>query len=311
MDPMDAKTAPPTILVALDGSPLAEQPLGLTSELVRRLGGRLLLVSVPEVYGLEPAWYGGATIEAGAPVLPIDEFMRESREATESYLAKRSAEISARGIAVATVVGDDSPAEAIAATATGEDAVLVVMATHGRRGLSRWAFGSVADKVLHITSRPVLLVRSLEQPASSDIRHLMVALDGSRLAELVLPTAQLIARAFGARITLVHVIGEPDAVVEPAQALEAEKAHLDHSLSALGAIADRLRSAGIDADGVAIRGQDIAETLLAWQQSNGADLVALTTHGRSGLRRWAFGCIADRLLSSCTAPVLLQRIAED
>jgi nucleotide-binding universal stress UspA family protein len=306
----DTLASPHRILVPLDGSDLAEQVLDLASEIARRLGGSLILISVPEVYGLEPAWYGGATLEAGAPIIPIDEFMTESRHEAAKYLGDRKADLERRGVSVATIIGEESPAESIAHTAESQDVVLVAMASHGRRGISRWAFGSVADKVLHITSRPVLIVRSATRPAPTTLSHILVALDGSALAEAVLPWAELLARAFGAHLTLAHVTVEVERMRRPDAILAAEREHAERMSRYLEDVAERLRNSGLEATAESLEGEDITTTLLTWQEAHGSDLIALTTHGRAGLRHLAFGCIADRVLQTATTPVLLQRIAE-
>jgi len=301
------ETAQPTIILPLDGSDLAERAKGLAVAIASRLHGRLVLVGAPEVYGLDMAWYGGAGPEVGMPMVPITDLMEEVREATADMLEQHRAEIASQGIAASTAVVDEMPARAIVQTAAAEDAWLIVLATHGLGGLSRWALGSVADKVLQTADTPVLLVRAGAEPVDPAPGHILVPLDGSALAEAVLPAVTRLAQAFGSRVTLASVSIEARLASETAEMLEAQQQAVERMTGYLARHADRLGAAGLTAGVEILAGESPAEVLLERIGRGDIDLVALTTHGRGGLSRWAYGSVADRLIRTAGTPVLVLR----
>lgn len=136
--------------------------------------------------------------------------------------------------------------------------------------------------------------------------HLLVPLDGSRLAEAVLPAAEEFARRFGARLTLLHVLerGAPATVHgEPHLADAAEAtAYLD-------GVARRLAAAGLHVDAHVHPNleRDVAGSIVGHAAELGCDLVVLATHGQGGLRDVIVGSIAQQVLARGTRPVLLLR----
>lgn len=136
-------------------------------------------------------------------------------------------------------------------------------------------------------------------------RHLLVPLDGSRLAESVLPAALALARCFEARLTLLHVLERGAAAT-----VHGER-HLTDAAEAeayLQTVAERCAAEGVRA-GVAVQrdGADVARDIAVGADEMGVDLIVLCTHGRSGLRGILSGRVAQRVLQSGTVPVLLVR----
>jgi nucleotide-binding universal stress UspA family protein len=301
----------PTILLPLDGSALAERATWLAAEIADRMHGRVLLLSVPEVYGLDPAWYSGATVDAGAPMIPVDELMAEARGTCEKYVAEAAGKLEDRGVSVDTIVAEDAPGRAIVAAAEETDAWLIVMATHGWGGMTRWALGSVADKVLRTANTPVAVVRSDAEHIDPKLDQLMVALDGSREAEASLARMRAMAQALDSRLTLVHVIVEPTIAFESAALLEAEAQHYARMEQYFTGLVEQLREYGVESDFELLVGQDAATALLDREARDDVDLLAITTHGHGGISRLAFGSVADRVLRSANTPVLVHRIDEE
>ena len=298
--------SPFTILVPLDGSELAETVLGLAATTARRTKGHLLLISVPQVYGLDVTWYAAGAPDAAA-LVPMEDMLRQSRDTSEAYLATTVKRLEGQGIAVESALIDETPANAIVDTARDRGADLIAMVTHGRGGLDRWAFGSVADKVLQTAEVPVLLVRGAHQPVQDDVSRVLVALDGSPLAEAILPTVTTLARGYGARVLLLHITPELGVLEDAARLTAAQAAYQERMSHYLGEVVDRLAQAGVDAEGQLLVAADPAEALLERAEYRDVDLVALTTHGRSGLVRLAYGNVADRILRHTTKPVLVAR----
>lgn len=301
----------PTILLPLDGSEMSERAAGMAVSVARRLGGRLLLLHVPEVLGLDMAWYTEAAHDPGAGMVPVAELLAEARSQGEAYLARSAAALQADGLTVETVLGRDVPSRAIVRTAEETGARMIVMATHGWGGLTRWAFGSVADKVLHTSATPVLLVRSGAGHVDPTLDQIMVTLDGSLAALQALEDVRDLAAAPGCRVLLVHVIEEPLVAPEGARFLTAQAAYRSKVERDLDDQVRALAADGIDAHFDILAGDDVAEAILKRSRGTEIDLVCLTTHGRGGLERWALGSVTDRVIRESDAPVLVRRVAED
>jgi len=133
-------------------------------------------------------------------------------------------------------------------------------------------------------------------------RHMLVPLDGSRLAEAVLPVTAAFARALGAKVTLLHVV-EPAAPatvhgdVHLTQAAEAE--------GYLRGVAGWMAAQGVHAEGLVDQGGDVAAVIASRAASLEADLIILCTHGRGEVRVLLFGRVAEQVLARGTIPVLL------
>jgi nucleotide-binding universal stress UspA family protein len=303
-----AANAYDNVLVPLDGSKFSERALGPAGAIAEATGATLHLVSVPEVYGIDTAWYAEAATPGSALAVPIEELMQEARESTRQYLEEQARALAAQGIRVETHVGGLEPAEAILAASTAAEADLVVMATHGRGGVTRWAFGSVAEHVLHHGQVPLLLVRVAEERAEPVFRNILVALDGSDLAERVLNDVIPLAKALGTTVTLVNVTREPESVPLPPPLMRAYAERLDEMRAYLSRKVAELRAAGIDADGEELTHGSVAEALLEREAQGDVDLVAMTTHGRTGVRRATLGSVADRVVRNGEIPVLIRRV---
>ena len=140
----------------------------------------------------------------------------------------------------------------------------------------------------------------------------LVCLDGSPLSEQILPHAAEVARCCGSRIVLLEVTVPPSALVEPltgyfhATPLDKILREEKDAHAYLNRLARRLRKTGIKVSCVTMPG-DPGETIVNYANENDIDMVALSTHGRSGLGRLAFGSVADFVLKGVRVPVLLRR----
>jgi nucleotide-binding universal stress UspA family protein len=157
----------------------------------------------------------------------------------------------------------------------------------------------------------------LPEPAPAP-RRIIVALDGSGRAEAILPRVEGLARASGAAVTLLRVNPIPDAFgvpAEPAMAIAARTTitppadqrnayyEAEHYLDA---VVDRLRQHGVAVEAKVAQGTP-GEVIVGEAEAAGADLIAMTTHGRSGLGRLVLGSVSDHVLRHATCPVLLLR----
>lgn len=146
-------------------------------------------------------------------------------------------------------------------------------------------------------------------------KRIVVPLDGSKVAEAILPHATDLARALGAEIALLRVVQE-GGVLQGRYILPTEAARLlaQHARADAGSYLDKVAS-GITKQGVqvshAVVSGPVAESIVAWAEQNQGDLIALMSHGLGRAARWVFGSVADRLLQSATLPVLVVRVSQE
>jgi nucleotide-binding universal stress UspA family protein len=305
---------PISVLVPLDGSQAAEQGLSFAAPLVSRGGGRLILLSVPSIYTADLSWADavyGQPATAAAPIMSLEGLVAESERTTTAYLDAVAGRLRGQGLTVEVRVPSDVPARAILACADTDDASIIVMASHGRSGVTRWALGSVADKVVQASPVPVVLLRGVAPRIRPNLGRIVVALDGSPRAAQVLPTVPWLAKTFEAPVSLVTVAAGPEQVLwsgfggagSLSGATASERAAEEYLAGQVAA----LRQQGIDADSALLVGEDVAETLCNCAAAPDVGLLAITTHGRGGLARWALGSVADRVARTVQAPVLIER----
>ena len=233
----------------------------------------------------------------------------------QDYLDGVAAPMRDTGLAVTGTVREGNPAAEIVAEAEKEPDSVVTMSTHGRAGIARWALGSVADKVLHTSSRPLMTVRvdngSITTPEAK-LSRIIAPLDGSPVAEESLSTVRALARALGVGVTLVRVHSLDTVFVEHISAgYDAlMKAVETEGEEYLVGISTRLRDEGVSSvDHKMVHGRPsdgIAETAQAHEGS----IVVMLTHGRTGLSHWMMGSVTDSVVRQCGVPVLILRPAE-
>jgi nucleotide-binding universal stress UspA family protein len=283
-----------TILVPLDGSALAEQALPFAERIARAAQARVILTRVV------PAYSGADTsIEASIAL--------EARESLEDIASRlRRAEI-AVGV---TVPEGDATAQTVGAVAAlGVD--LIVMSTHGRSGIGRWLYGSVADAVIRLANVPVVLVpphMSRLWPSDRPLQ-IIVPLDESKLSEAVLGPVLELATRLDADLLLVEVVAWPPQVYS--DSIELTGYDLDEQLTAarayLAATATRLRERCARVRWSAEVGSAPAATIVELARDEHADLIAMATHGRSGLARVVLGSTTTGTLQHAGVPLLIVR----
>ena len=140
--------------------------------------------------------------------------------------------------------------------------------------------------------------------------HFLVPLDESEVAEAALIHAEGLAKALGARLTLIAVMSLDTGMGEDpgaAVAMEARRADLRRYLDS--------RCARLEGEGVSchpsVREGDVAEEIARYAEKHEVDLIVMGTHGRTGLARWVHGSVSDRLLNLSDIPILIVRDAGD
>lgn len=210
-----------------------------------------------------------------------------------------------RGVdAVGEVVRGD-PYRTIVAYADEHEMDLVVMPTHGRRGLDRFLLGSTTERVVRRSDVPVLTVRP-EDDARHPYRTVLVPTDGSDHARAALDVAVDVVESDGAALHLLTVVrGDRDVPDDGPGPAESEG---DGATAVLEAAASVARNAGVDpVDTTVTSGRSIPESILGYVDDHGVDLVVVGTRGRTGLDRYVLGSVAERLVRTAPVPVLTVR----
>jgi nucleotide-binding universal stress UspA family protein len=298
---------PPQILVPLDGSTLAEQALSCATMLAGGLPADIVLL---QAVSLPPDLQDALD----SPELATAQTSPLAVEAAD-YLSGVAERLEQLGLNVTTVVRCGSAAEAVLDYAEQVNIQQIVMATHGYSGISRWVHGSVAERILLSSSVPVLLVRAQDVACGTtyephSCRRILLPLDGSPIAEQVLAPATAVANALGAEIVLFRV---PAVLTSMSLAGEVYMP-LDNIMEAatqdaqryLDGVASRLEAQGIRAS-TTLQIGGVANAIIEFAEENSIDLIAMCTHGRTGLARWALGSVADRVLRAGRVPLLLVR----
>ncbi len=292
------------ILVPLDGSDHGAQSTPYARILGKSLGAKVEFYRVfdpqPEFFFPNPSEY-----------LQRHQAALEFREQVLTDLESHSSSLRADGVdAIAVFHGPEggapeghehghqygAPAEHIVQEAGSDQDTLILMATHGRSGVGRWAIGSTAEKVLHAANCPLLLVRAhSDTPILPEavLKNIVVPTDGSALSESILPHAVGLSNALGSRIKLIRVT--------PHDTADADER--DHLLR----IAERLKGEGVGDVAVEVLNGDPATAIVEFFEKTPNSLLAMTTHGHSGLGRWTIGSVTDRVVRHAAGPVLVLR----
>jgi nucleotide-binding universal stress UspA family protein len=267
------------ILVPLDQTPPAELALAQAQTMARNYGGVIRLLTVLE----------GA---AGA-VAAADE------EQAQIYLDDVGEDLSAAGYRFATDIRRGAAADVIGEQASAEGTDLVVMSTQGRSRIRRWLTSHVPTEVLYQTTPPILLIRPTDDWRSTRTRfqRILVALDGSEIAEQVLPHVHELACKFGGEVTLLSVAEGSD-----------DDDHADKLQKYLARVAESLAPKDVAAKVRVVEDESPAHAILRICREERVDLVMMVSHGRGGLERQdavKLGSVVESVIQDTPCPVFL------
>jgi nucleotide-binding universal stress UspA family protein len=292
------------ILVALDGSQFSEAILPYS----RLLAGKLKL-AVELIHVIDQ---DVPTPTSPAGQIRYQEVMSAENHKSLDYLKKIAKSFPA-ATKISCSVEPGNPAEVIVDKAAEHRRTLIAMTTHGRSGVNRWLLGSVADKVLHGAANPLLLVRAGESVAVQGAavwQRIIVPLDGSSLAETVIPHAAELARQLGLEIVLMRIFGVPTPAFAEDYGPYVEELWTqleDEAQKYLAEKKQQLLAQGlVNVATMASAGFPAEKIIDAARQRKDA-LVAMCTHGRSGVNRWVMGSVTDRVVRHGGDPVLVIR----
>jgi nucleotide-binding universal stress UspA family protein len=289
------------ILLPLDGSEIAEMVLPYGEELASRLGSELILFHVKG-----------------------QEHQREYEHIHQMYLDRlaETVEHNIRNsqphgpIKVTTKVEIGDPQENISTMINKEYISLIIMSAVSASGLKVGkTIGSVTDHISRTVAIPVMLIRpqNIQQTEKGKllINRILGPVDGSDLSKLALPVVEELGTRLKVDIVLFQMAHKIRPYIDPM----GNMAYFDYMKidddvekqvrTQMVALEKELRETGINATNVVTSGFDAAEEIIKTVKTVGADLVVMSTHGRSGVKRWVFGNVAEKVLRHGETPLLL------
>lgn len=286
------------ILIPLDGSKLGELSLVYAKELAYAFNSELHLVCVVEKRDLEYR-------------RRVEVYLQKIIEETQRAILDSHSKA-----VIKFAVINGIPAGEIVQYAQQKRMSLVVIVSHGYSGIMPWTMGSTANKVVHTIENPVLLVRASmfskkRQPVKL-FSKIIAPLDGSEMGEAALPYVRQIARKLNSEVILfsviesgqhVHTIGGQDFIRFPQQQIESTRIETDKYLLATS---KKLADSGVNVRSIVKEG-DAASEIIKYAKEKSIRLVAMSSHGRSGMRGWVFGSVSNKVLQVGKTPLLLVR----
>ena len=273
------------ILVPTDGSELSERALAPAEIMARAHGAEVILLRVVEPF----AWIGQGAAEGYVDPETYqkvwDAIEGEARASLEALVAS----LEKRGIQCRWSLLNGTPGAGLLDMEEQTKPDLVVIASHGRTGLARFALGSVADRLVREGTAPVMVVHSFTSPVTR-LETALAPLDGSPTAEAALPMVEQLA---GKPLRFVHLLRAVPRAEDSSEARE----YLD-------TIRDRLTRTGLQ---VATQVRTAEPAAAIEQAAEDADVVILATHGRGGLDRLRHGSVAEQATRQLSVPALLVR----
>lgn len=290
-------TTPTRILVPTDFSLSANRVLPLAKKIAERFDAEIHLLHVRVL--LDDPYVDSETLDEVERVLAVSE--PPTRQALEEAGNNGRTPIRAhmkRGIVAAQIILD---------AITEYDCDLVIMGTHGRRGLKRLLTGSVAQEVVHHSPVPVLTIRAdADDPRLP--KKILVAVDFSERSLSAVGWAAAVAPALDAEITLLHVVEPPIYPGFYSLNLLPEKDReqiVNDCHNTLFNIASE--NLGDVPFATAVIYDHVAQGICSFAEKKNHDLVVLATKGLSGLAHIALGSVAERVVRLASTPVLTVR----
>ncbi|HVO95402.1 MAG TPA: universal stress protein [Terriglobales bacterium] len=295
------------ILIPLDGSQTAAKVLPYARYLAGKLKLAVELLAVIDIAEMA----GHISAEKARH---LDTLIEDGVRTSEGYLRKVAGSFSAS--AVKSTVEKGRAEEVIIEKGETDPGLLITMATHGRSGLNRFLLGSVAEKVLRGAANPLLIVRATEEAKAEGevgFKSLIVPLDGSELAESVLPTVAEVAKALGLEVTLFRAYHIPynayagddgfyavnyDELIGSVR--DEANEYLEHQAAAV-------KKLGVDKVSVLSKEGFAGDEIIALGRKTPGGLIAMCSHGRSGVKRFVLGSVTENVVRHTTNPVLVVR----
>ena len=286
------------ILVPLDGSALAERALPLAVQLAEGSGGRVVLFRVVPYF----------TVLAADPLL-YEEMNRLGEDEALAYLHQIRNDL-ADQLPIDTICEVGSAADSILQYAQDSAIDLIVMSSHGRSGLNRWVYGSVAERIMSQAPCPTLIINANQPAWQPGPEKVLVPLDGSELAEKALKPALELVESLGPELHLLRVTTSGHMRFETNSKAEVfddiESTEVVQAQDYLQELADRLDIVNVQL-AVDVAKDSVAESIIDYAAKEEISLIVMSSHGRTGLQRWVYGSVAEKVLrSACCATMIVR-----
>jgi nucleotide-binding universal stress UspA family protein len=306
------------IAVSLDGSPFAEKALPYAVKLANILNSELLLLRIAE---LQPLVSDNVDHELEA-IETSENYLKN----VEKVISDTQSPLFIAPERLQPLVAYGKPEKKISEIVPFEEADLLVMTTHGRKGLSRMVQGSVSTQVLHHSKIPIILIKPedvhevipldvlLRQPTPLSAAEpvILMTLDGTKESEVIIkPTIELVKK-LGAQLHVICVLLPPMPVemgsVGTGFAYEHE---VDKAQAAIETYLQNMEKQIADMGVTCVtstRVADPATEIVAYANDIGATLIAMATHARSGLGQMVMGSVADEVMRQSHLPVMMMHM---
>jgi nucleotide-binding universal stress UspA family protein len=296
------------LLVPLDGSKIAEKVLPYARFLAARLKLPVELLEVIDIVEI-------AKLLTPDKAHHLNTVVENRIRSSEQYL--RTVASTFAGVDVKCTVEKGTAAEVIIEKAAADKSTLIDMATHGLSGIKRWLLGSVAEKVLRGATNPLLLIRATEEAKTegeANLRTVIVPLDGSELAESVLTTAAELAKKLNLEVILFRAYTIPLTVLaaDPDGYYSATDDKLiaamrDETVAYLEKKVEEMKKSGVDKVSYVAEYGFAADEIISFARKTPDNLIAMCTHGHSGVKRWVLGSVTETVVRHSADPVLVIR----
>lgn len=297
------------LLIPLDGSKTAEQVLPYARFFTNRFHKPVELLAALDIAELS------SHISIGQSRF-LSTLVEDSMQSSETYL-KRIAH-TFDGADVKRTVDKGRAAEVIIDKGAADTGMLIAMATHGRSGVNRWLLGSIAEKVLRATANPLMLIRAKANAKSegeASLKSIIVPLDGSELAESVLPLAAGLANKLDLAVILFRGYKTPYSVYgdrDGYYAIDVDKSTAETRNDAhdyLEEKAAELKNLGVAKISCLTKEGMSADEIIKAARETPDGLIVMCSHGRSGVKRWVLGSVTETVVRHADSPVLVLRPA--
>ena len=295
------------MLVPLDSSKTAEKVLPYARCLAGKLNIPVDLLGVIDIAEM-------ATQVSAEKARYLDTMIADGVRSSEEYL-KGIARTFSSG-SVKCTVEKGRAEEVIIEKGEADTAMLITMATHGRSGINRWLLGSVAEKVLRASANPLLLVRATDEAKTEGeaaLKSIVVPLDGSELAESVLPMVAGLAKKLSIEVLLFRVYHIPYGVYSGGDGLygidfeELTASVRDEANDYLDKKIAEMKKLGVEKISYTTKEGLGADEIISLGRKTPDNLIAMCSHGRSGVKRWVLGSVTETVVRHSGDPVLIIR----
>ena len=293
------------IMAPTAGDDIEKPAISLAVRLARKFGAELHLVRV------ETAPVAVDPIPGKNPLTITDRDWREARLERQRKLESVGAQARALGeVRVITALEDGIVNATLIDYARRFNVDLIVMSSHLRGGLRRLTLGSTADYLIRNSDIPVVIAKPsllMSDEPSDTIGKIVVALDGSALAEQIVPHVAMLASQLGSSVKLLRVLTPQNyaqqRIMQPG--LPWWDADIAEASSYLASVAENLGKQGIEVSTQVLLNDDVANAILAHVGESEADLLAIATSGAGGFKRLVFGSVADEVTRKSPTSLLV------